>query len=214
MKRRRLNSGRKQRGSEYRVVTIPKQIRGGMPSKLRTKLFYGDRLALSGTLPEHVFNGAGLYDPDVTGVGHQPRGFDQIMALYDHYLVTGSKIEVWFHNGSTTGGLECLCFILPDDDVNAASASTDVLENNQAKFGLIGLQNTGALKTKITHETTSKAQLTTLDYSLNRGTITASPSESWFWHIGAIGNGTMSIVAYVRIEYMCEFSEPKMPGQS
>lgn len=38
----------------------------------------------------------GMYDPDYTGAGHQPRYFDQLIDLYAHYCVTSSTMDVWF----------------------------------------------------------------------------------------------------------------------
>lgn len=37
-----------------------------------------------------------LFDPNRTGIGHQPFGFDQAMIFYDHFTVVGSKITVKF----------------------------------------------------------------------------------------------------------------------
>lgn len=44
-----------------------------------------------------------LYDPDLTGAGHQPYGYDQISALYRRYLVRGVKITIIFNNPSHDG---------------------------------------------------------------------------------------------------------------
>lgn len=219
MKIRRVTGGKRKRvyAEEKMTVSIPKQIRGGMPTKLKTKLIYGQRHAVTGAiLPEYVFSGNGLYDPDNTGAGHQPRGFDQLMALYDHFYVTASKITVWFHSLETVSGDEMMVFVLPSDANTVAAANTDVLEHDNVKLALIGLENTGALRAKLEHQCTTKSQISTLDYSIIRGTASANPTESWYWHIGAIGNGssTLNMVAYVRIEYDSVFSEPKMPGQS
>ena len=45
---------------------------------------------------ENQFVANGAFDPNLTGVGHQPRGFDQFMAGYETFTVTGSKISVNF----------------------------------------------------------------------------------------------------------------------
>lgn len=47
-----------------------------------------------GSFSETIFRLNSLNDPYYTGVGHQPMGFDQISALFDHYLVYGAKVNV------------------------------------------------------------------------------------------------------------------------
>ncbi len=56
----------------------------------------------TGTCGTYVFAANGLYDPDITGTGHQPMGFDQMMLFYYHYTVLYSKITVKYRNNSTT----------------------------------------------------------------------------------------------------------------
>ena len=43
----------------------------------------------SGLCGVRIFSLSSLFDPDVTGTGHQPVGYDQIMALYEEYIVKG-----------------------------------------------------------------------------------------------------------------------------
>ncbi len=53
-----------------------------------------------GTPAIHVFSANGAYDPDITSVGHQPRGFDQLMSLYDHFVVKSTKIKLFADNNT------------------------------------------------------------------------------------------------------------------
>jgi len=48
------------------------------------------------------FNMNGMYDPDQTGTGHQPYGFDQYAALYSLYTVTHVSINIAFHGIGTS----------------------------------------------------------------------------------------------------------------
>lgn len=67
-----------------------------------TKLRYvEDHLSMdsaTGALTTHVFSANSLYDPDFTGVGHQPFQYDQLCgaapAPYYKYTVTGVKASV------------------------------------------------------------------------------------------------------------------------
>jgi hypothetical protein len=68
-----------------------------MPNFLRRVLRYSDYLAVPGTsgaLGSWIFNLAGLYDPDVALGGHQPFGYDQLMAFYNRYTVLSARITV------------------------------------------------------------------------------------------------------------------------
>lgn len=42
--------------------------------------------AAGGVVGSYVFQINGPYDPNVTGIGHQPLGFDQLMLMYEHYI--------------------------------------------------------------------------------------------------------------------------------
>lgn len=52
---------------------------------------------------EQVYRLNSLYDPDFTGAGHQPYGYDQMIALYTKYLVSGVKVEVILTDPSADG---------------------------------------------------------------------------------------------------------------
>lgn len=66
--------------------------------KSRTcKLRYAESININpgaGVAGQYIFSCNSLYDPNVSGTGHQPYGFDQLMALYNHYTVTGARCRV------------------------------------------------------------------------------------------------------------------------
>jgi hypothetical protein len=103
-KRRYKKRGRKRRSSARNYNTLVSVNKNNpLPNNFVTKLRYHDSVpinAANGTVAGHVFRANSPYDPDYTASGHQPRYFDQIMPLYDHYQVLGSKITVKFINNS------------------------------------------------------------------------------------------------------------------
>lgn len=60
--------------------------------------------ASAGGVGNHCLNLNGLYDPDSTGAGHQPLGFDQMLAFFKHYCVVGCKVTATFIDTSGDGG--------------------------------------------------------------------------------------------------------------
>lgn len=86
-----------------RIVRIP---RVGLQSTVRTKLRYTERLTLNpgaaGVIAEQIYRANSLYDPNYTGSGHQPMGFDQIMLQYTNFVVLGSTITVEYVGNQST----------------------------------------------------------------------------------------------------------------
>lgn len=69
-----------------------------------------------------------IFDPDLTGTGHQPYGYDQLAALYNRYRVLSCKWKVTFH-AESLGFYIC---VVPSNG-NLATAVT-----NAASFTLAG----------------------------------------------------------------------------
>jgi hypothetical protein len=79
-------------------------LRTGIDPHLYATLKYCDTFTfsvatLTGT--QQVMRLNSLFDPDVTGAGHQPLYFDQYAALYNRYRVLKTWVKVTFH--TTTG---------------------------------------------------------------------------------------------------------------
>lgn len=71
----------------------------GFPDRLRTKLHYCDVVQLSasaGSPGLWQFRLNNMFDPDLTGVGHQPQWYDQLSAVYSYVSIAASKIKVTF----------------------------------------------------------------------------------------------------------------------
>jgi hypothetical protein len=87
----RTNRGARRQLKRNRMIIYKAPI----PNKFATKLRYSESVnidpSLGGVPGVHVFNASSCYDPNTTGIGHQPRGFDQWMAMFDHFTVVGSR---------------------------------------------------------------------------------------------------------------------------
>lgn len=66
----------------------------------------------SGADNYYLFNANSIYDPDRTGTGHQPLGYDQWQNFYSHYRVLSSKISV-VANSSTSAPFNIVINSMP-----------------------------------------------------------------------------------------------------
>lgn len=92
--------GRTRAKAKNRNVRVPRN-KLAFPQSITTKLRYTEKINMgsigaTSTTVVNQFIANGAYDPNYTGVGHKPRGFDQFMASYEAYTVTGSKMSVNF----------------------------------------------------------------------------------------------------------------------
>lgn len=160
----------------------------------------------------YVFTANGLYDPNITSVGHQPLGFDQMMLIYEHYTVTKAKITVTFTNLSSNPIYVAL-YISPDGTI--LTDPNQIVENGQIKktylekVAVDGATKTLVLYCDIAKENGIKSVLLENDY---RGTIAANPVEQSYFVLAAwdpfSGVGA-SVQATALIEYTARFTEPK-----
>jgi len=86
-----------------------------------------------GAATKQVFRANSLYDPDLTGTGHQPMGRDELSAVYGHYLVTNAKITVTNLNFGSTN-YPGAWGILLDDDGTVPNDAHAIIEQAGAKY--------------------------------------------------------------------------------
>lgn len=113
--RRRSSRKYSKRGS--RGVTVSKSVSTPIPDRMYTRLKYShiSYIDTAATPQWWTLRLTNLYDPDYTGTGHQPLGYDQWATFYKQYRVIGvsfritpvmeasTAMEVGFHiNDATT----------------------------------------------------------------------------------------------------------------
>lgn len=68
------------------------------PTTAYRRLRYSEPIQLdlggTGTYGSYVFRANQLHDPNVSGTGHQPQGYDVLSAAYNYYEVLGCKIKI------------------------------------------------------------------------------------------------------------------------
>jgi hypothetical protein len=189
-----------------------------LPARLHARLKYvssGVALSAGVTPGVHVFSANGLYDPDITGTGHQPRGFDQLIALYDHYVVLKSKCKVEF-SAPTSNTLQVVGVEVQATST-AQSDYIDYTEQPQCTFSLGPyFASSGAIDSPKVHEITWDAKKfmgipDPITATKLQGSVSANPADGAFFHVfnqSYEGSVSATIGMLTSIEYDVVFIEP------
>lgn len=108
-KKRTTKKRRRRKKTRSRVPRAPKQIDFslGFPQKAKCVHRYVDTITLdpasSLTLAYHTFYANSMFDPDLSGGGHQPKLYDELGVYYRKSTVIGAKISVKPICTDTTG---------------------------------------------------------------------------------------------------------------
>ncbi|UAU47000.1 Cap [Chicken proventriculitis-associated circular virus 4] len=220
-----VTSGRsgKVSGGTYKY-SVPRGIVDvgfGFPRMLKTTLKYAENInilnaAAGGSL--QTFSCNSLYDPNITGTGHQPMYFDQLIALYDHYCVVASKFTVVMTggDGNVTPLQYCLCI---DDDATLNAGPIIQAEYPDSNFGILPTGVSAAPTVRTLYWSARKffGKDPIGDPEL-QGTASTSPTEQSTFNISVQPMdgiaSTIDFNAAVIIEYTCVFKELKNIQQS
>lgn len=181
-----------------------------------TGLYHVSNLSMNpgaASVTHQVYNMSSLYDPDFTGVGHQPLGFDQLMPLYDHYTVTSCLAEVTFFNTSHT---DAYFAIISVRDESAADNDLDAaVENGRSSHCLVAPASSGGCVRTLTIGCNQSEFFgrPVLNGDKYQGTIAASPADAAWLHISVkvLGGADVSTCyATVKLTYKARLSEPKL----
>lgn len=201
----------------------------GFPKTSLVKLRYSEQVQLDVAAgPQtYVFSANSLYDPNVSGIGHQPGCFDTWATMYNHYVVLGSKINATFFPETQTGDFNAIVGVKMDDDsgITPVVNMTTLIEqpNNLFKWRML---RSNALETKSTvtiknwYSPKKFFDIKDVKDNMDRigALVTNSPSEAANYILCA-GHGDDNadlpvIKVLVVIEYIVLFSEPKDMVQS
>lgn len=215
--------------------TKPKQLRkriendlswsiplfGTSPKQARMMYYDPDQsvTSTSGVPNSRFYQANSLYDPDTTGTGHQPLGFDQMMLMYNQFVVTNARIRVNIQN-TVSANVRAVLWV--NADTTQITDKSRMIEN-----GLL----TTAVLTGFSGSQYSAQSNKSLEYNLDvvkyfgrrgtreilndvdlQGNASSNPSEGVYFGIGCFepfGSGTVTIYYDVIIEFTAIFFEPK-----
>lgn len=184
------------------------------PPQMEVKLRYYDKLTLGGTfVNDQVYRGNSVFDPDFTGTGNQPTGFDQWAAFYNKYVVLKTEVKCQFV-GTNTGNSGCTSFVVvPSSDSTTLVVPEDAGQMARALSKL----TVGASVSTLRGEWWSgdivgqSRQGVEIDDQLG-ATVSTNPGEVWYVHCYVCSmDGSTNLVGYMLTEltYTVLFHDPR-----
>ncbi len=204
---------------------LPKSV-GGLPGFLDTTMQYVQQVTLdpSAALANNSFNANSLYDPDQSGTGHQPSGFDTLSAMYSRYLVKKATIDCsFFLQGTTTSVPLAIGINLYDGSSPYGSGAIAMLEQSNGAHLITCKNDSNGVaipRLRLTFDAKRWFGLSNLDD--NRETIgaltNANPTRRAYFQVwtGPTDESTDLDAVYcvARITYYVQFHGPLQVGTS
>jgi len=221
---RRGRPSRVRRNVRRRGVRRIRNLGYLIPDRLRMALPYYDGTDSfpAAASNECSYRGNSIYDPDFTGIGDSPFLFDQMMALYTNFYVSGSRIRV--------ETFQAVDAVVPRRTVvfpHISSMATfsyaywqAYAEQPFAKSYSETIDNAGK-RSVCNHYMSTPRMLQTGKSSRTDpdclGTIATNPAITWYWNIFTESiDGAEAMVGWrsVKIIYFVEFSARKIVAPS
>lgn len=191
----------------------------GFPKKLIMTHKYVDNFTLTSTtggFANYVMTANGIYDPNISGTGHQPMFHDQVAALYNHYIVLGSKCTFKFTPETTTTNTIRVCAFVEDAaslSLSNIDAVSEQVSGKVPKYCTAGNNIVQGFTMKYSAKKYWGADYLAKDDLQGSG---ANPTEQVYYVLVAVADdvATIAINVTVCIDYIVMWREPKETAQS
>jgi len=195
------------------VSRVPRNV-FGFPRHMITTIKYVDAYSIGGSAGSaggNIMRLNSAYDPDYTGLGHQPMYYDNFTPIYNKYVVMSSTIKVDFSplnddTESTTAGPWAVG-LTPSSTTSFSNVPSTLSEQNGSVTTLIGRdKGTSVRSLSLDYNPMRDLGTSTSDDTLsaNNG---GNPSRPWHCYVWAADlNNTNGLVrAYVTVTYRVKF---------
>lgn len=194
--------------------------KGPLAATQKCTFVYTDNFQLAPTsgVSSYVFTANGLYDPNFTGIGHQPRGYDEMLALYDHAVVIHTKATLLYSNGNGTE--PCTVAMTIRDSPGVVSDTSGHFEHRNVSAAVAGPRASGtgcgSLDIKVNPNRFMGRSKPLSDPEL-KNRASQNPTEQCYIHVAAqplYNNLDATVNFRIRIEYEAILLEPKSLNSS
>lgn len=184
------------------------------PAKMVCRMRYYDQISIdpsAATTVHHLFRANGINDPDQSGTGHQPYGYDTYGLIYNHNRVLRSTIVV----KCISAGSDGVWGISRTDDATVSSDQTTNVEQKGTVFDHVHAKYNGTAPSQLTNYFDTKYYVNKNNQDCAWNTNPADPMffDIWCQGYGLADNPAASAFA-VAITYDVLMWELKDLGQS
>ncbi len=170
-----------------------------------------------GSPASYIFSANGMFDPDITGVGHQPLAFDEMTTLYNHYTVVGCKIT--YTIVSQDNGYAHVVAVKLSTDTTPTSDMENLLENGKCRWAILPRADGGVVSKLTLRVNPNKFLGISKPMSEDdlKGTAAANPAKQAYLQLscGPLQPvDTYGVRGQVTIEYTAVWSSPKLLTES
>lgn len=200
----------------------------GFPNKIITKIRYAFNISTNpltnGSIVDQVFRMNSIFDPDFTGIGHQPLWHDTYSSIYETYRVLGSELEVTFapsvysYNGTFGPFVVGVTGNRVSTSALGYSNVDQLMESADTDWEVMGLDAARTLR--LTYSPASKLGTAATEDTVG-ASVGSNPPNTYFGHLWCVqlnGNaspattGEVSLIGYV--DYTVEFFNLLNPSAS
>jgi hypothetical protein len=186
----------------------------GFPKKLRAVHKYVTSYVHTAATASDVYQMTcnGLYDPDITSIGHQPLYFDQLSGIYNHYTVFKSTCIYKLMMTS----VPCLVahYIEDDTTVSTGTQAAEMSTSTTTVHSQIAVRPTVLSRTWVAKDFFGGD---IFDNDLLQGNTTNNPQEQMYFTFNITAMDGVSLPAYtllIEVLYEAVWDELKTIAQS
>lgn len=200
-----------------RTPFLPIKKWATLPYHETFKIATGANVETAGTM---IWSLNGMYDPEFGIGGHQPMGFKQAMAFYEHYTVQSCKWTIQAYTGQSESKQSVAVGYYLSASTNIITESDRIVENGLMKRK-IAPASSGNSRDVITLSGSLKLDKffgkKTINEDDYRGQLTVNPQEQAYIVFFCNSLDILSsvdVVFDVTFQYTMLFTEPKKVPQS
>lgn len=209
-----------------KVKGVPKSLPlTGFPKCKMVRLRYVETVALdpgAALISFNAFVANDMFDPNTTGIGHQPRGFDQNMTSYNHFTVLGAKCTATYLPTAASDKAGIMGILLTATGTGASSFTgvDDLLESQVIGKSHVVCGGINRVQRTVTKKFSAKKFFCIKNFiskDLYRGSAAGSPSEKAYFEVmysSTDANDPSLAKIRVTIDYIAMLTEPRIIGGS